>query len=64
MFSGITHALWHDKSKGRSLLNTAISKAIIKSLNFFLTYHILGLKVKLVTIYSISKESVISFWRE
>ena len=64
MFNGIAHAFWHDKSKGHALLKTAISKAIIKSLNFFLTYHILGPKVKLVTIYSMSKGSLITFWRE
>jgi hypothetical protein len=64
MFSNITHAFWHNNLQHRGVLKTATLKAIIKSLNFFLTYHILGPKVKLVTIYSMSKGSLITSWRE
>jgi hypothetical protein len=43
---------------------TETSKAIIEFFNFFLTYYMLGLKVKLTTIYSMSKGNFISFWRD
>jgi hypothetical protein len=64
MFSSITHGFWHNKLKRRGVLKTGTLKAMIRSLSFFLTYHILGPKVKLVTIYSMSKGSFITFWRE